>query len=112
MSEAYHSDKGGRNPSTPKTPRPAPPKGSGGSQRPRITSVMIFDNGMVAAFNEHGDQVPRLQEKSVVDLWVAQAIEEGCDINGCDILVGNGKYRVSVDEKGVPRIDFISPQKL
>lgn len=51
----------------------------------KVSSILIFANGNVAAFGPDGEQIARIQRKTIVDLVVECAVEAGFDIDGCTV---------------------------
>lgn len=56
----------------------------------KVTEVLIFPNGNIAAFDEHGQQIPDMQHKSVSQLIAEQANRLGYSVDGCKVCMGRG----------------------
>jgi Fe2+ or Zn2+ uptake regulation protein len=63
----------------------------------RLANILIFKNGNIAVFDESGNQVPELQNKTVLDLIRDFAASQGFSTEGC---------RVEVYGCGLNEIDF------
>lgn len=55
-----------------------------------IKDVIFFPNGNTAVCDEHGQQVPQLQEPWIL-LYVQKLINEGADPLTLNILMPNGR---------------------
>ena len=63
----------------------------------KVSSILIFPNGNVAAFGPDGEQIVEIQRKTIVDLLVETAVEAGFDIDGCTVdLPGVNQMRVVI----------------
>lgn len=59
----------------------------------RITSMQIFTNGNIAAFDEVDAAVPELGLKNSIELWAERAAALGYNIDGCEVELPSGsKY--------------------
>lgn len=61
------------------------------SDQKRIKSVMVFGNGMVAAFDMAGQQVPELQD-SLFNEWAKRADALGYEVEGL-VIEAQGGFR-------------------
>lgn len=52
-------------------------------ERPKVKNLILYSNGLFAACDEHGQQIPELQSKSVIELWCEFAALAGFDTDGC-----------------------------
>lgn len=59
----------------------------------KVTSVLIFPNGNVAAFG-NGNQISALQNKSIIEVFVQYAETLNYDTEGAEIGFGNDVYEV------------------
>ena len=48
----------------------------------RVKDMILFANGMIAAFDEDGEQIPELQGNAV-QLWAELAVSKGYSVNSC-----------------------------
>lgn len=65
----------------------------------KVAAMMLFHNGMVAAFDECGNQIPALQIPAA-ELWVRYATDAGYDVGGCEISVTTNQGRVVAADSG------------
>jgi hypothetical protein len=49
-----------------------------------VKTMMLFANGNIAAFDDKGNQIPELQEKSAIELWAEFAKRIGYKVEGCE----------------------------
>ena len=60
------------------------------SERPRVTTLILFRHGEFAAFDSDDKQIPQLQTKSAIELWCDQAEANGYDVDRCHVHLLNG----------------------
>lgn len=60
----------------------------------RVTEILVFPNGNIAAFDDVGQQIPELQRKSVGMLIAAEAVRLGYDYAGCKMKMGRGEVEM------------------
>lgn len=52
-------------------------------QPKQVSSMYLFANGDIAAFDQNGDQIQELQMRSAIDLWAEYSAASGFDVDGC-----------------------------
>ena len=61
----------------------------------RVVKMMVFSTGIVAAFDDKGNQIPELQERSIVELWGEYAAASGFSVDDCECLINTFKIKLS-----------------
>lgn len=69
------------------------------SENRKIQSLLVFENSMFAAFSGE-EQVPELQSKSAIELWIEDAVAKGFDVDGCEVRCGRFVFEVRKKEDG------------
>lgn len=49
----------------------------------RVSSMYLFANGDIVAFDQHGEPIQELQMRSAIDLWAEYSAASGFDVDGC-----------------------------
>ena len=60
----------------------------------RVKSVLFFRNGNIAAFDENDDQIPLLQQKTIMDLFRDFAEWNEFDAGGAEYSIQSGETGV------------------
>ncbi len=70
----------------------------------RVKTMILFANGNIAAFDEKGEQIGQLQQKSAIQLWAEFATRLGYEVEGCECRMqasGGPGLQVVLDAAGV-----------
>lgn len=65
----------------------------------KVKTLILFGNGLFAAFDENDQQIPELQSKSAIELWSDFAEESGFDVEGCTAKTSLGEPQI-ITRKG------------
>lgn len=57
-----------------------------------VASLLIFRNGMIAAFDDQGQQIPKIQKRSLTDLLRSELEAMGYSVDGCHVSVATGVH--------------------
>ena len=57
-----------------------------------VASLLIFRNGMIGAFDEHGQQIPEIQNLSLPDIIRSELERMGYSVDGCRVSVASGEH--------------------
>ena len=57
-----------------------------------VASLLIFRNGMIAAFDDQGQQIPEIQKHSLMDILRSELEGLGYSVDGCQVSVADGVH--------------------
>ena len=57
-----------------------------------VASLLVFRNGMIAVFDEHGHQIPEIQKLSLTDILRSELEGLGYSVDGCQVSVADGVH--------------------
>ena len=78
------------------------------SERRKVSQMILFIDGAIAAFDEAGEQIPELQDMSAIELWGLYAEAAGFDVDGCKFKTARDEVHGTIEtcfDGPVERID-------
>ena len=57
-----------------------------------VASLLIFRNGMIAAFDDQGQQIAKIQKRSLTDILRSELEGLGYSVDGCQVSVADGVH--------------------
>ena len=56
-------------------------------EKPKVSCVLFYPSGKIAALSDGGVLIPQLQAKTIVELWADFATSQGYDLSGCQFKI-------------------------
>jgi len=76
----------------------------------RVKEVFLFTTGFVCVFNHDGEQIPELQRKPLLELWLELAEKAGYDVSLVRINFNGGSFFPRKDSDGVWHLEIQPPR--